>query len=72
MVRFGCISHFQIIPETMFELLAKIIRLQTVRIKEVPTRLEKDKMKDFAQLDERYEVFYYLTNSKVLVTLLSS
>lgn len=40
----------------MFGLLAKIIALQTNSIKEVPTRLEKDKMKEFAQLDERYEV----------------
>ena len=40
----------------MFGLLAKIITLQTNSIKEVPTRLEKDKMKEFAQLDERYEV----------------
>lgn len=47
---------FQIIPQTMFGLLAKIIHLQTTQIKEVPTRLEKDKMKEFAQLDERYEV----------------
>lgn len=46
----------QIIPQTMFGLLAKIITLQTTQIKEVPTRLEKDKMKEFAQLDERYEV----------------
>ncbi|ESP05218.1 hypothetical protein LOTGIDRAFT_180993 [Lottia gigantea] len=46
----------QIIPQTMFSLLASIIRLLTNRIQEVPTRLEKDKMKDFAQLDERYQV----------------
>ncbi|KAG0724668.1 WASH complex subunit 5 [Chionoecetes opilio] len=45
----------QIIPETMFSLLAKIIKLQTERIKEVPTRLDKDKMRDFAQLPERYQ-----------------
>ncbi|XP_076082010.1 WASH complex subunit 5-like isoform X2 [Mytilus galloprovincialis] len=46
----------QIIPQTMFSLLARIIDMQTHQIKEVPTRLEKDKMKEFAQLDERYEV----------------
>lgn len=46
----------QIIPQTMFSLLAVIIEMQTNKIKEVPTRLEKDKMKEFAQLDERYEV----------------
>ena len=40
----------------MFGLLAKIIRLQTAQIKEVPTRLDKDKMREYAQLEERYEV----------------
>lgn len=46
----------QIIPETMFGLLDRIIRLLTNKIKEVPTRLEKDRLKEYAQLDERYEV----------------
>ena len=48
----------QIIPQTMFQLLHQIIHILTHRMKEVPTRLEKDKMKEFAQLDERYEVLY--------------
>lgn len=51
-----CYQVLQIIPETMFSLLAKIIKLQTEKIKEVPTRLDKDKMRDFAQLSERYQV----------------
>ena len=46
----------QIIPRTMFEKLHNIIELQTVRILEVPARLPKEKMKEFAQLDERYQV----------------
>ncbi|RUS78371.1 hypothetical protein EGW08_013864 [Elysia chlorotica] len=46
----------QIIPQSMFGLLARIVQLLTHNIKEVPTRLEKDRMKEFAQLDERYEV----------------
>ncbi len=46
----------QIIPETMFRLLDQIIKLQTDVIKDVPTRLDKDKLKDFAQLNERFEV----------------
>lgn len=45
-----------IIPETMFVLMTQIIRLQTDIIKDVPVRLEKDKIKDFAQLEERMEV----------------
>ncbi|XP_071117463.1 WASH complex subunit 5-like [Haliotis cracherodii] len=46
----------QIIPQTMFSLLASIIRLLTNQIHELPTRLEKDKMKEYAQLDERFQV----------------
>ncbi|GFW82443.1 WASH complex subunit 5 [Trichonephila clavipes] len=45
-----------IIPETMFGLMAQIIDLQTNVIKEVPTRLMKDQLKAYAQLDERYKV----------------
>lgn len=40
----------------MFSLLDKIIALQTNQIRELPTRLDKDKMREFAQLEERYEV----------------
>ncbi|XP_076032316.1 WASH complex subunit strump [Oratosquilla oratoria] len=46
----------QIVPETMFSLLAKLILLQTEQLKEIPTRLDKDKMRDFAQLQERYQM----------------
>ncbi|OQV24357.1 WASH complex subunit strumpellin [Hypsibius exemplaris] len=46
----------QIIPETLFNLLARIVDIQTNKLRELPTRLDKDKMKDFAQLDERLEV----------------
>lgn len=46
----------QIIPESMFTSLLKIIKLQTHDISEVPTRLDKDKLRDYAQLGPRYEV----------------
>uniref|UniRef100_A0A8C9R7B2 WASH complex subunit 5 n=1 Tax=Scleropages formosus TaxID=113540 RepID=A0A8C9R7B2_SCLFO len=46
----------QIIPESMFTSLARIIKLQIHDIMEVPTRLDKDKLKDYAQLGARYEV----------------
>uniref|UniRef100_H2YIV2 WASH complex subunit 5 n=1 Tax=Ciona savignyi TaxID=51511 RepID=H2YIV2_CIOSA len=46
----------QIIPQTMFGLLARIVKIQTGQILELPTRLEKDRMRDYAQLDARYEV----------------
>lgn len=45
-----------IIPETMFKYMAKIASLQTDVIKEIPTRLEKDKLNDYAQLDQSLEV----------------
>lgn len=48
-----------IIPESMFALMAQIIELQTNAIKEVPTRLMKDQLKAYAQLDERYKVAKY-------------
>lgn len=46
----------QIIPESMFTSLLKIIKLQTHDIIEVPTRLDKDRLRDYAQLGPRYEV----------------
>ncbi|XP_061462563.1 WASH complex subunit 5 isoform X2 [Rhineura floridana] len=46
----------QIIPESMFTSLLKIIKLQTHDIIEVPTRLDKDKLRDYAHLGPRYEV----------------
>lgn len=46
----------QIIPESMFTSLAKIIKLQIHDIMEVPTRLDKDKLKDYSQLGARYQV----------------
>lgn len=46
----------QIIPETVFGLLAQIVHLETNVFKEIPTNLHKDKLKDYAQLDERLQV----------------
>ncbi|XP_040287602.1 WASH complex subunit 5 [Bufo bufo] len=57
----------QIIPESMFTSLAKIIKLQTHDIIEVPTRLDKDKLRDYAQLGARYEVAR-LTNAISIFT----
>lgn len=53
---FSCFQVLQIIPESMFTSLAKIIKLQIHDIMEVPTRLDKDKLKDYSQLGARYEV----------------
>ncbi|KAL1129465.1 hypothetical protein AAG570_013991 [Ranatra chinensis] len=46
----------QVIPETVFTLMAKIAHIQTHLIPELPDRLEKDKMKEYAQLEHRFEV----------------
>ena len=46
----------QIIPQSMFTVLHEIIKILTHKMREVPTRLEKEKMKEFSQLDERYTV----------------
>ncbi|KAJ8983481.1 hypothetical protein NQ317_014940 [Molorchus minor] len=37
----------------MFEKLARIIEMQTSVLKELPTRVDKDKLKDYAHLNER-------------------
>lgn len=52
----------QIIPKMMFEKMARVIEIQTSILKELPTRLDKDKLKDYAQLNERFE-FAELTHS---------
>ncbi|XP_026762706.2 WASH complex subunit 5 [Galleria mellonella] len=46
----------QIIPEMVFSIVEKIIDLQTWSIEEIPTRLEKEKLRDYAQLEQRMEV----------------
>lgn len=48
----------------MFTSLLKIIKLQTHDIIEVPTRLDKDKLRDYAQLGPRYEVQLKIGNSE--------
>ena len=54
-----CFSLFQvlqIIPKSMFEILDRVISIRTETLREVPTRLEKDDLKTYAQLDIRYQV----------------
>eukprot|EP01064_Diplonema_japonicum_P020497 TRINITY_DN2999_c3_g1_i1.p1 TRINITY_DN2999_c3_g1~~TRINITY_DN2999_c3_g1_i1.p1 ORF type:complete len:1160 (+),score=247.44 TRINITY_DN2999_c3_g1_i1:53-3532(+) len=45
-----------IIPSSMFEELKNIIEILTNVLQECPTRLPRDKMKEFAQLDQRYDL----------------
>jgi hypothetical protein len=40
----------------MFTMLASIVQLQTNTLRELPLRAEKDKLREYAQLDERYQV----------------
>ena len=46
----------EIIPMTMFATLNEIIDIQTHKLDQIPTKLPKDQLKDFAQLDVRYEL----------------
>eukprot|EP01114_Cavostelium_apophysatum_P004875 TRINITY_DN1530_c0_g1_i1.p1 TRINITY_DN1530_c0_g1~~TRINITY_DN1530_c0_g1_i1.p1 ORF type:complete len:883 (+),score=302.78 TRINITY_DN1530_c0_g1_i1:200-2848(+) len=46
----------EIVPRTMFETLAQIIELQTRELRELPTKVEKDKLSDYAQLEQRYNL----------------
>ena len=47
-----------VIPQSMFALVEQIVHLQTDVIKEMPVRLDKEKLKDYAQLDHRFQVSY--------------
>jgi WASH complex subunit strumpellin len=38
----------QVIPSTMFQTLDEIISLQTTRLKELPSRVEKQHLKKYA------------------------
>lgn len=55
----GELVHFvrrvlEIVPRSMFQILSQIIELQTNKIKELPTKVEKDSLFDFSQLEHRY------------------
>eukprot|EP01094_Clydonella_sp_ATCC50884_P026383 TRINITY_DN7212_c0_g1_i1.p1 TRINITY_DN7212_c0_g1~~TRINITY_DN7212_c0_g1_i1.p1 ORF type:complete len:1153 (+),score=449.83 TRINITY_DN7212_c0_g1_i1:73-3531(+) len=45
-----------IIPRSMFRILNEIIDIQTNQLMEMPTRVEKEHLKEFAQLSERYDL----------------
>ncbi|BET02899.1 Hereditary spastic paraplegia protein strumpellin [Nesidiocoris tenuis] len=46
----------QVIPREVFSLMSEIASIQTSSIPDVPPRLEKDKLRDYAALDARFEV----------------
>lgn len=53
----------------MFSLLGSIVELQTDHLVDLPTRLDKDKMKHFAQLPQRYKVGHRA--EKVVATIVA-
>lgn len=46
----------QVIPETMFELLQDIAAMQTSRLRDLPAKLEKEELGEYAQFEERYSL----------------
>lgn len=45
----------QVIPDTMFGLLEQLMEVEASMV-ELPTRLEKERVKELSQLDKRYEI----------------
>eukprot|EP01052_Picozoa_sp_SAG31_P024509 SAG31_NODE_2091_length_6465_cov_2.429626_2_plen_91_part_00 len=46
----------QIIPVTIFGILDEVAALQSRRLQELPTKVEVDDLKSYAQLEQRYEL----------------
>ena len=45
-----------VIPRSVFEILQKIIEVQTLRLKPLPVKFESQRLTEFSQLDERYRL----------------
>jgi WASH complex subunit strumpellin len=46
----------EVIPQSMFQILARVIDIQTNSMKELPTRVKKDELKDYVQFESRFEL----------------
>eukprot|EP01027_Heterolobosea_sp_BB2_P007140 GEZU01010652.1.p1 GENE.GEZU01010652.1~~GEZU01010652.1.p1 ORF type:complete len:835 (-),score=235.13 GEZU01010652.1:84-2588(-) len=46
----------EVIPRSMFSVLDEIIDIQTNHLVEIPTRLPRNRLKEFSQLDKRYDL----------------
>jgi WASH complex subunit strumpellin len=46
----------QVIPETMFELLRDIATMQTTRLRDLPAKVEKEELGEYAQFEDRYSL----------------
>lgn len=44
----------EIVPRSMFQILAQIIDILTNKMRELPTKVEKERLAEFSQLDVRY------------------
>ena len=58
----------QIIPTSMFSLLAQIIKLQTnyPNLRELPTKLEKERLAEYALDKQRFDVARLTHDASVL------
>jgi len=45
-----------VIPRTVFEILNQVIRLQTTEIPELSAKVEKERIREFAQFDNRFKL----------------
>jgi len=45
-----------IIPKTVFEILKQVINLQTTKIPQLCAKVEKERIREFAQFDERFKL----------------
>eukprot|EP01133_Synstelium_polycarpum_P011225 gene11225-13087_t len=46
----------EIVPKSMFVILKQIIDMQTNALRELPTKVEKERLREFAQLEQRYDL----------------
>ena len=71
---FKCVSNFysgelmnsvravlQIIPETMFETLSKIVALKTSELHEIPDQIDCQQLKTYGQFDSRFQLAQYVS-----------
>jgi WASH complex subunit strumpellin len=47
-----------VIPRSVFEILQRIIEVQTTQLRPLPVKFESQYLKEYAQLDERYVLLH--------------
>lgn len=58
----------EIIPISIFDVLAKIIRIRTNVLKPLPNKIERNKMKEYAQLEDRANLAALTKEISILTT----